>query len=73
MAIFQQLNKDGVTVLIVTHEADIAEHTKRIITFADGWLTSDVLVDNPLDAHRVLEERKKILAQSMSLKDQKGL
>lgn len=73
MSIFQQLNKEGVTVLIVTHEPDIAEHTKRIITFADGWLTSDVDVKDPLDAERVLKEREKALANSMSLnKTNKG-
>lgn len=67
MAIFQGLNADGVTVLIVTHEPDIAAHTKRIITFADGWLTSDVAVAEPLDAVQVLEERKVSLAASMSI------
>lgn len=69
MAIFQSLNDEGVTVLIVTHEPDIAEHTKRIITFADGWLTSDIRVDSPLDAMKVLEERKIALLKSMSLNE----
>ncbi len=67
MAIFQQLNREGVTVLIVTHEPDIAEHTKRVITFADGWLTADTLVTEPLDALEVLEDRKHALNQSMSM------
>lgn len=67
MAIFQQLNQEGVTVLIVTHEPDIADHTKRIITFADGWLTSDVMVKEPLNAKDVLKERESALAKSMSL------
>ncbi len=67
LLIFQRLNQEGVTVLIVTHEPDIAGHTKRIITFADGWLTSDVTVDDPLDAELVLKEREKALANSMSL------
>lgn len=70
MAIFQHLNDEGVTVLIVTHEPDIAEHTKRVVTFADGWLTSDVAVDNPLDANRVLEKRKVALAESMSVEQE---
>lgn len=72
MAIFQQLNDEGVTVLIVTHEPDIAEHSKRIITFADGWLTSDTFVNSPLDAKKVLEERKKALQKSMSLNEDKS-
>lgn len=36
MAIFQKLNKDGHTVVMITHESDIAEHAKRIIHLFDG-------------------------------------
>ena len=42
MAIFQELNEQGLTVLLVTHEADIAQHARRIVTFRDGVLLSDV-------------------------------
>jgi len=41
MAIFQQLNSQGITVILVTHEQDIAQFTKRIITFRDGRIISD--------------------------------
>lgn len=41
MRIFQQLNNEGVTILMVTHEPDIAQHTKRIVRFKDGELVSD--------------------------------
>ncbi|MBP6962985.1 MAG: ABC transporter ATP-binding protein [Armatimonadetes bacterium] len=41
MAIFQQLNEAGKTVIIVTHEPDIAQHCKRILRFRDGLLESD--------------------------------
>jgi len=41
MAIFQQLNEQGKTVVIVTHEMDIANHCKRILRFRDGLLESD--------------------------------
>ncbi len=54
MAIFQELNREGVTVVLVTHEPDIAEHTKRIISFKDGFLVKDIQVPNPIDAHNVL-------------------
>lgn len=41
MTIFEKLNMDGATVVMVTHEPDIAAHTKRIITFKDGNIISD--------------------------------
>jgi len=43
MDIFKSLNDEGVTVIIVTHEAEIADRTKRIITFRDGKILSDKL------------------------------
>jgi putative ABC transport system ATP-binding protein len=51
MEILQQLNRDrGITIVIVTHEADIARHTWRIITFRDGRVRRDGLVGRPRDA-----------------------
>jgi len=50
MAILQQLNKDGRTVVIVTHEADIAKHARRIIHFRDGVVEGEERVDNPIPA-----------------------
>ncbi len=41
MDIFAQLNKDGHTIVMITHEPDIASHAKRIITIRDGKLISD--------------------------------
>jgi putative ABC transport system ATP-binding protein len=41
MAIFQQLNNQGHTIVMITHEPDIAEHAKRIIHLRDGKIISD--------------------------------
>ena len=46
MALFQELNRDGTTVVIVTHEPDIAAYANRLIRFLDGH----VLSDQPADA-----------------------
>ena len=51
MAILQQLNRDdGITILIVTHEANIAAHTQRIITLRDGLVVDDSPVEHPIVA-----------------------
>ena len=50
MAIFQRLNSLGKTVIIVTHEPDIARYTKRILRFRDGILESDEPVNDQLIA-----------------------
>jgi putative ABC transport system ATP-binding protein len=47
MDIFQQLNKKGITVVIVTHEPDIAAYTDRNVTFKDGKIQKDIRVDRP--------------------------
>ncbi len=41
MGIFKKLNSDGHTIIMITHEPDIAENAKRIITFKDGKIISD--------------------------------
>ncbi len=41
MAIFQKLNDDGHTIIMITHEPDIAEHAKRIIHVRDGKILDD--------------------------------
>jgi len=54
MAIFQQLNAQGKTVVMVTHEGDIAGHARRIVHFRDGRVIDDEPVRNRLDARKVL-------------------
>ncbi|MTD41732.1 ATP-binding cassette domain-containing protein [Erwinia sp. CPCC 100877] len=44
MKIFQDLNDNGTTVVMVTHEPDVAQYTKRIVSFKDGEIIDDNLV-----------------------------
>ena len=44
MKIFEDLNKEGATIIMVTHEQDIALHAKRIVKFRDGEIISDHIV-----------------------------
>jgi putative ABC transport system ATP-binding protein len=41
IALFQELNREGVTVVIVTHEPDVARFASRLIRFRDGHVLSD--------------------------------
>ncbi len=51
MAIIQGLNRDeGLTVALVTHEADVARHTRRIVSLRDGLVVGDGPVAEPLQA-----------------------
>lgn len=54
MAVFQDLNRQGKTVILVTHEEDIAQHCKRIIRFRDGQIRVDERVEHQVDAREVI-------------------
>jgi len=57
MAIFQRLNREsGITLMMVTHEPDIAAHASRIIRFRDGRVLDDRRITVPRDAARELIE-----------------
>lgn len=46
MALFGELNKEGITIVLVTHETDIAEHAKRQVRFLDGKIVQDTLTSS---------------------------
>jgi putative ABC transport system ATP-binding protein len=54
MAVFQELNDSGITVIIVTHEPDIARHTKRVVAIRDGLVEGDETVQDRVSAHEEL-------------------
>mgnify|MGYP001266360478 FL=1 len=56
MEIFKLLNEEGVTILLVTHEKNIAEYSKRIVTFRDGRIIEDRLKDPQTDEEGGLAE-----------------
>jgi putative ABC transport system ATP-binding protein len=59
MAIFQRLNQtQGLTVIVVTHDSDIAQYSNRSLHFKDGKLRSDEKHSHPRDAARDLEDMR---------------
>ena len=58
MGIFQELNQHGMTILMVTHEPDIARYCRREIMMRDGYIVGDRPVANRLDAAQELAKRK---------------
>jgi putative ABC transport system ATP-binding protein len=59
MGLFQELNKCGKTIIMVTHEPELAAYTRRIITLRDGQLISDKQVENRRSAIDDLSQWKK--------------
>ena len=54
MGVFQKLNEQGITIVMVTHELDIARYTKRNVIMRDGRIVSDVAVGDRLNAETEL-------------------
>ncbi len=54
LALFQELNREGVTLVLVTHDADVSRHARRLVRFRDGRLVEDTRQE-PLDARAALE------------------
>ena len=56
MGVFQKLNDQGITIVMVTHELDVAHYTKRMVVMRDGRIVGDTPVENRLNAE--IELRK---------------
>jgi putative ABC transport system ATP-binding protein len=53
LSLFQELNREGVTIVLVTHDADVGRHARRLIRFKDGKVIEDHR-QTPLDARDLL-------------------
>ena len=64
MGVFQKLNDQGITIVMVTHELDVAQYTKRMIVMRDGKVVGDSPVANRSNAenelNRLREEQKAV-------------
>jgi putative ABC transport system ATP-binding protein len=54
MALFTKLNQGGITIVIVTHDNDVASFARRVISLRDGFLIEDRAEDDTLDAGKML-------------------
>jgi putative ABC transport system ATP-binding protein len=56
MEIFQRLNRErGITLVLVTHEADIAQYAQRVVVFKDGKIRKDYQIEEQRDAAEELK------------------
>jgi putative ABC transport system ATP-binding protein len=56
LALFQDLHREGITIVLVTHEQQVAQHAQRIVRLMDGRVVTDRRVDRPLEAQAVLAQ-----------------
>jgi len=59
ISVFQRLNVQGITIVLVTHAQEIAEHARRIIRVKDGKIIGDEVVRSPLNAEEELKKYPK--------------
>jgi putative ABC transport system ATP-binding protein len=55
MGVFQELNRQGITIVMVTHELDIAHYTKRMVVMRDGRVVTDEKIAEPLSSEKELQ------------------
>ncbi len=58
MGVFQKLNDQGITIIMVTHELDIARYTKRMVVLRDGQIRTDEKVNDRWNAETELAKLK---------------
>ena len=56
MGVFQKLNDRGITIVMVTHELDVARFTKRMVILRDGKIVTDEAVQNRASAEKELQQ-----------------
>ena len=56
MGVFQKLNDQGITIVMVTHELDIARYTKRNVVMRDGQILSDKVIADRLTSDLELQQ-----------------
>ncbi len=61
LGLFQDLHREGITIIMVTHEEQVAQHAQRVLRVMDGHLASDRRLEQPLEARAVLAQ---MLAES---------
>ena len=60
IAIFQGLNRQGKTILFVTHELELAKHAQKIVYLKDGMIIDEEKIENPIDARERLKSMPKL-------------
>ncbi len=56
MVVFQELHEKGITLVLVSHDPDIARHAERIVSLRDGRIVSDEMIEDRLDANEILSQ-----------------
>ena len=61
MALFQKLNDAGITIVVVTHEQEVAQFAKRVLRFRDGLLIEDEVLTDRVLATDLLQQQKEVM------------
>ena len=65
LSLIQDLNRQGTTIVMVTHEPEISRHAQRVVHFRDGRLVKAEIVDTPMQAAETLEAMKRQMEGSL--------